>query len=132
MRSSGVLLHITSLPSRHGIGAMGKAAYAFADFLAEAGQSMWQVLPLSPTGFGNSPYQPISLFAGNPLLIDLDALCEEGWLTREEVAPTDTDPRRVDFSQAYAYKLPLLVRAANRIASSLPDGFHAFCRRQAL
>ncbi|MBE6564512.1 MAG: 4-alpha-glucanotransferase [Ruminococcaceae bacterium] len=130
MRSSGVLLHITSLPSPHGIGSLGKEAHAFADFLAEAGQSMWQVLPLSPTGYGDSPYQPISLFAGNPLLIDLDTLCEEGWLSQEEIAPPDADPRSVNYPQVYAFKRPLLERAADRIAASLPDDFGAFCRKQ--
>ena len=77
-RSSGVLLHITSLPGGHGIGDLGRDARRYADFLAEAGQGVWQILPLVPTGYGNSPYQGLSVFAGNPLLIDLDELCEQG------------------------------------------------------
>ena len=77
-RSSGLLLHITSLPSYGGIGDFGPAAYAFADFLAEAKQRLWQVLPLSPTGYGNSPYAALSAFAGNPLLISLEYLVRLG------------------------------------------------------
>jgi 4-alpha-glucanotransferase len=82
-RASGVLLHPTSLPSRHGIGDLGKEAHAFVDFLAATGQRWWQMLPLGPTGYGNSPYQSTSSFAGNPLLIDVDNLVERGWLARE-------------------------------------------------
>ena len=82
MRSSGILLHITSLPSPYGIGSLGKAAYEFVDFLRSAGQKYWQILPLNPTGFGNSPYQSFSAFAGNPYLIDLDLLAEDGLLDR--------------------------------------------------
>src|SRR5271168_1772178 len=85
-RSSGLLLHITSLPSNGGIGDFGPAAYAFADFLAEAKQRLWQVLPLSPTGYGNSPYAALSAFAGNPLLISLERLAEWGWISGERLA----------------------------------------------
>ena len=82
-RASGVLLHPTSLPGRHGIGDLGREAHAFVDFLAATGQRWWQMLPLGPTGYGNSPYQSTSSFAGNPLLIDLDDLVDRGWLTPE-------------------------------------------------
>ena len=82
-RASGVLLHPTSLPGRHGIGDLGPEAHAFVDFLAATGQRLWQILPLGPTGYGNSPYQSTSSFAGNPLLIDLDNLVERGWLAPE-------------------------------------------------
>ena len=85
MRESGVLMHITSLPGKYGVGTMGHSAYDFIDFLKEAGQSQWQILPLTPTGYGNSPYQSNSTFAGNPYLIDLETLAEEGLLTREEL-----------------------------------------------
>ena len=85
MRKSGILMHITSLPGPYGIGSMGKSAFDFVDFLAEAGQSYWQILPLSPTGYGDSPYQAFSTFAGNHYLIDLDILIWEGLLTQEEV-----------------------------------------------
>ena len=79
-RKSGVLLHITSLPSPYGIGTMGAAARDFIDFLAEAGQSYWQILPIGPTGFGDSPYQSFSTRSGNPYLIDIDLLIKEGLL----------------------------------------------------
>ncbi len=80
-RGAGILLPITSLPSRYGIGTMGKEAYAFADFLKKAGQTYWQILPVGPTSYGDSPYQSFSTFAGNPYLIDLETLIEEGLLT---------------------------------------------------
>src|SRR5215475_3798840 len=85
-RSSGLLLHPTSLPGRYGIGDLGDYAYRFADYLEECGQRLWQVLPLGPTSYGDSPYQSLSAFAGNPLLISLDKLLEEGWLTRDDLA----------------------------------------------
>ena len=85
-RSSGLLLHISSLPSYGGIGDFGPAAYAFADFLAAAKQRLWQVLPLNPTGYGNSPYAALSAFAGNPLLISMEKLVEAGWLSGEQIA----------------------------------------------
>src|SRR6201996_2375371 len=85
-RLSGILLHVTSLPSYGGVGDFGPAAYAFADFLASAKQRLWQVLPLSPTGYGSSPYSALSAFAGNPLLISLERLVNEHWLTSERIA----------------------------------------------
>ena len=88
-RSSGVLMHISSLPSPYGIGTLGKAAYAFADFLSDAGQSYWQMLPLGPTGYGDSPYQCASAYAGNPYLIDLDLLIEDGLLDADAVRALD-------------------------------------------
>ena len=88
MRRSGVLMHISSLPSPYGIGTMGAQAREFVDFLVESGQSCWQVLPVSPTGFGDSPYQSFSSFAGNPYFIDLDMLCKEGLLKRSEYENT--------------------------------------------
>ena len=80
VRSSGILLHPTSLPGRYGIGDLGTAAYDFVDFLVAANQSLWQILPLGPTGYGDSPYQCFSAFAGNPLLVSPDALVEDGLL----------------------------------------------------
>ena len=85
-RSSGIILHITSLPSPYGIGTLGKEAFAFVDFLAQAGQRYWQLLPIGPTGFGDSPYQPFSAFAGNPYMVDLELLCEEWLLTESELS----------------------------------------------
>ncbi len=92
MRESGILMHITSLPGPHGIGTMGRQAYRFVDFLQAAGQSYWQILPLSPTGYADSPYQSFSAWAGNPYLIDLDQLVEQGLLTAQEVSAPDILP----------------------------------------
>ena len=89
-RASGILLHPTSLPGPNGIGELGAEAYAFVDFLHSAGQKVWQVLPLGPTGFGDSPYQSFSAFAGNPLLIAFDRLLENGYLTAADLAGRPT------------------------------------------
>lgn len=88
MRSAGILLPVTALPGGYGIGTLGAAARQFLDFLQAGGQRVWQMLPLGPTGFGDSPYQCFSSFAGNPYLIDLDDLCRDGLLKREEYAPS--------------------------------------------
>ena len=85
MRASGILMHLTSLPGPYGVGTMGKAAYEFVDFLEAAGQKYWQILPLCPTGYGDSPYQSFSTFAGNPYLIDLDTLVDQGLLRKDEI-----------------------------------------------
>src|SRR5271167_3903514 len=84
-RISGVLLHVTSLPSYGGIGDFGPAAYAFVDFLAAAKQRLWQVLPLNPTGYGSSPYSALSAFAGNPLLISVEHLAQDGWIAADRL-----------------------------------------------
>lgn len=116
MRASGILLHITSLPSPHGVGTLGKEAYAFLDFLKKANQKYWQILPLGPTGYGDSPYQTDSAFAGNPYLIDLDALVADGLLTEEEVnAPFwGDDAAQTDYGALYAGRAPLLEKACGR------------------
>src|SRR5579864_1355609 len=90
-RATGILLHPTSLPARDGIGDFGEAAYAFADFLHAAKQGLWQVLPLGPLGYGNSPYSSTSAFAGNPLLISLDRLAERGWIDRGRLESGKSD-----------------------------------------
>ena len=120
MRSSGVLLHITSLPGPYGVGTMGKQAAAFVDFLHEAGQSWWQILPLNPTGFGDSPYQAFSSFAGNHYLIDLDLLVEEGLLKKEEVEAVTWCQKetKVDFGVLYENRLKLLRIAYERHGES--------------
>ena len=111
-RSSGILLHPTSLPSRFGIGDLGPEAYRFADFLADAGQKIWQVLPLVPTGYGESPYQALSSFAGNPVLISPEKLVEHGYLANSEIAaPPSFSEDRCDFERAIPYKYELLRRA---------------------
>lgn len=127
MRSSGVLMHITSLPGPYGIGTMGKEAFAFVDFLKEAGQSCWQLLPLNPTGYGDSPYQSCSAYAGNHYLIDLDQLAEEGLLDREELTSLrwcrkDT---KVDFGRIYKLRLNVLRKAYSRFTGS--EAFDRFC-----
>ena len=116
MRASGILMHISSLPSPWGIGTLGREARAFADFLAAAGQKYWQILPLGPTGYGDSPYQTGSAFAGNPYFIDLDALCADGLLTREEVSSVfwGGDPARVDYGALFNGRPGLLKKAYQR------------------
>ena len=98
-RKSGVLMPVSSLPSPYGIGAFSKEAYEFVDFLAEAGQTYWQMLPLGQTGYGDSPYQSFSTFAGNPYVIDLDQLVEAGYLESGELAAADfgADPEQLFF-----------------------------------
>ena len=112
-RASGILLPISALPSPYGIGTLGKAAYAFADFLHVAGQKYWQLLPLGPTSYGDSPYQSFSTFAGNPYFIDLDLLAEEGLLDKEDLAAADwgNDPRYVDYGKIYEVRFDVLRRA---------------------
>ena len=125
MRKSGILMHITSLPNPYGIGSMGKCAYDFVDFLKEAGQSYWQILPLSPTGYGDSPYQAFSTFAGNHYLIDLDTLIEEGLLTREEAEGNwGSDPERVDYGCMYNGRSKLLRCAFARFQPC--EDYHRF------
>ncbi|MBC8570460.1 4-alpha-glucanotransferase [Oscillospiraceae bacterium NSJ-54] len=115
-RRAGILLHITSLPSNHGIGTLGKEAYRFVDFLKRSGIACWQLLPLGPTGFGDSPYQSFSTFAGNPYLIDLDLLVEEGLLREEDIDDSLLvgDPRFVDFKAQFDHRFALLRRAYER------------------
>lgn len=123
MRECGMLLPIASLPSRYGIGAFSKDAYAFVDTLKAAGQSYWQVLPLGPTGFGDSPYQSFSAFAGNPYFIDLETLVEEGLLTLEECEAVDfgEDPRKIWYDKIYEGRFPLLRKAYERFKASLSE-----------
>ena len=133
-RSSGLLLHITSLPSYGGIGDFGPAAYAFADFLAAAKQRLWQVLPLNPTGYGNSPYAALSAFAGNPLLISLEKLVEAGWLSGDQIAGLPGHQGNVHFEEVEQRKWPLLLQAAKNFLSHHDDQqwarFHsAFAKR---
>ncbi|HEX4005756.1 MAG TPA: 4-alpha-glucanotransferase [Acidobacteriaceae bacterium] len=131
-RSSGLLLHISSLPSYGGIGDLGPAAYAFADFLAAAKQRLWQVLPLSPTGYGNSPYAALSAFAGNPLLISLELLSDRGWIDGERLGELPGRSGPVDFEQVSAKKLPLIEEAARNFLDNHTAEewarFEGFCR----
>lgn len=115
-RSAGILLPLSSLPSKYGIGCFSKSAYEFVDWLKEAGQSYWQILPLGPTSYGDSPYQSFSTFAGNPYFISLEALIEEGVLTEEECDAVDfgRKERDIDYEKLYLGRYPLLRKAYER------------------
>ncbi len=131
-RSSGILLHITSLPGDYGIGDFGRMAYRFVDFLAGSKQSLWQILPLTPTGFGDSPYQSYSAFAGNTNLISPELLVADGLLTTADLQDVPSgDPDRVDFGAVIRFKNRLLARAfenfSNADTSPLQESFAAFC-----
>jgi 4-alpha-glucanotransferase len=136
-RVSGVLCHITSLPGKFGCGDLGPAADEFLGFLERTGQSRWQVLPLGPTGYGNSPYQCYSAFAGNPLLISLERLAEAGLLTATDLArfPASSDPAKVDFELVGPAHYALLNEAANhfhqRATAKMKAEFAAFCHLEA-
>jgi 4-alpha-glucanotransferase len=131
-RGSGILLHPTSLPGKFGIGTLGKEAFEFVDFLKAAGQKFWNILPLGPTGYGDSPYQCFSAFAGNPLLISLEKLQKDGWLS-----PTDLilhrkfSDSRVEFGKVIGHKIPLLEKAYSRFLKNASHSrrlkFDAFC-----
>ncbi|MCQ2500602.1 MAG: 4-alpha-glucanotransferase [Lachnospiraceae bacterium] len=131
-RSSGILMPIFSLPSNWGIGTLGEAAYSFVDFLAEAGQSWWQMLPVGPTGYGDSPYQSYSSFAGNPYLIDLDLLIRDGLLKEEEVAAYDwgQDPEHVDYGKMFENRRKILHKAYLRGIQKYRGEFGRFYREQ--
>jgi len=132
-RSSGILLHPSSLASRGGIGDLGPAAYEFADWLSAAKQTLWQILPLQPVGCGNSPYSSTSAFAGNVLLISLERLAERGLVNRARLSDDWDGTSPVDFEEVRAYKLPLLKKAAAKFLRSAGNGARArydeFCRQ---
>ncbi|MBR6760671.1 MAG: 4-alpha-glucanotransferase [Oscillospiraceae bacterium] len=129
MRESGILLPISALPSRHGIGKLGKAAFDFVDFLAKSGCRYWQILPLSPTGYGDSPYQSCSVFAGNPYLIDFDLLAAKGWLCSADYdgLEWDTDASKIDYERLYRQVLPVLQIAFRNFQKRKPSGYRKFC-----
>jgi 4-alpha-glucanotransferase len=131
-RMSGVLLHVTSLPSYGGVGDFGPAAYEFVDFLAAAKQRLWQVLPLSPTGYGSSPYSALSAFAGNPDLISLERLVEDGWIARERIEGLAGRDGPANFGSVAAQKIPLIEEAAANFLDLAGDEmrarFQRFCQ----
>ena len=126
MRTSGILMPIFSLPSKYGIGTLGK------DFLKKSGQSWWQILPLNPTNFGDSPYQSFSSAAGNPYFIDLDMLSENGLLLPEEYRDVDfgDDPASVDYGKIYINRFPVLKKAYGRFKLNIPQSFRDFCEKE--
>ena len=127
-RASGILLHISSLPSNYGIGSLGRSAYEFVDMLAESGQKYWQILPVGPTLYGDSPYQSPSAFAGNPYFIDLDLLIDDGILSRDECNSLfwGGDAERVDYGALYEGRCVIFDLIANRFDRG-DDSFAAFC-----
>ena len=133
MRKSGVLLPITSLPGKYGIGTLSKNAYVFLDQLKAAGQSYWQILPLGPTGYGDSPYQSFSTFAGNPYFIDFDDLFCEGLLPRDALDMCDdlfgSDPCSVDYYAQYIGRPQVLHLAYDDSASRLADQIDEFKKK---
>jgi 4-alpha-glucanotransferase len=135
-RQSGILLHPTSLPGKFGLGDLGPEAYRFTDFLQETGQSLWQILPLGHISYGNSPYMCISAFGGNPYLISLERLAEEGLLHPEEITdPPDFPARKADYGWAIYYKMPFLFRSFSRFKdlcpTRYPDDYYAFAEDNA-
>lgn len=135
-RQSGILLHPTSLPGTHGIGTLNQTAYAWVDFLHDARQTLWQVLPLGPTGYGDSPYQSFSTFAGNPYLIAMEDLVRDGLLLPHELSGAPDFPSdRVDYGQVYQWKLPVLRHVAHQFAERATPGlgreFDEFCAENA-
>ncbi len=130
-RSAGVLLSITSLPSPYGIGTIGKEARKFADYLKESGQTIWQILPVGPTSYGDSPYQSFSTYAGNPYLIDLDTLVEEGLVTKEELDSRDwgDNPQQVDYEKIYNNRFAVLRIAHENFRKKDQKKFRVFTRK---
>ena len=134
-RAAGILLHPTSLPSRGGIGNFGPAAYQFVDWLAASRQGLWQVLPLGPLGYGNSPYSSTSAFAGNPLLISLERLAGHGWIDQGKISHIAAEAGPVGYDRIFAAKMPLLFEAGRGFIASAPAGarerFARFCSENA-
>ena len=135
-RASGILLHPTSLPSKFGIGDFGNKAYQFVDFLVKSKQTLWQVLPLGQTGYGDSPYQCFSAFAGNIYLISLEQLVEDGFLTKKDLADAPNFPtKKVEFGKVIEYKLPLLRKAFEAFRQTdnekIAQEFRGFCHEHA-
>ena len=119
-RSSGILMHITSLPSKYGIGDFGKKAYEFVDFLERSEQKLWQILPMGPTGYGDSPYQSFSAFAGNPYFIDLEEFVELGYIENDELTPL----REINYDDTLDYE-----QVNERKTKLLKDIFEIFLKK---
>ena len=130
-KSSGVLMHLSSLPSEYGIGSMGAPARKFVDFLKKAGQTYWQMLPICPTSYGDSPYQSFSAYAGNPYFIDLEMLESAGYLEAEDYKTVDWEsaPDHVNYGALYQKRYPILRKAVRRFQETASDDYEAFCRQ---
>ena len=128
-RKNGVLMHISSLPSEFGIGTLGRQAYAFADFLNKSCQGYWQILPICPTSFGDSPYQSFSTFAGNPYFIDLELLAKDGYIKKSDWENENfgDDPCRVDYELLYKSRGKLFLKVYQNFIKNIPEGFENFC-----
>ena len=129
MRASGILMPVFSLPGPYGIGTLGDEAFAFVDFLAAAKQTYWQILPIGPTGYGDSPYQSFSAFAGNPYFIDFRLLAADGLLTEAEL-PAPQPVGSVDYGTLYQQRPVVLHKAADRLLASPTPAYEAFCEAQ--
>ncbi|MBR2398297.1 MAG: 4-alpha-glucanotransferase, partial [Clostridia bacterium] len=127
MRKNGVLLPIFSLPSDYGIGSLGKECVKFIDFLSNSGVNVWQILPVNPTSFGDSPYQSFSTFAGNPYFIDLELLVEDGFLLREDL-PKKINDKKIDYAALYKERFALLKKAFNYSFESNHKKVEEFCQ----
>jgi 4-alpha-glucanotransferase len=127
-RDSGVLMHLSSLPSNYGIGTMGKVAYQFADFLAASGFKYWQLLPICPPSVGNSPYSAYSSFAGNPYFIDLDQLKEKGLLQAKDYQLIEWSKQedKVDYEALKKYRMPILRKAALKYLDQKEEDYYRF------
>ncbi|MCX7820518.1 MAG: 4-alpha-glucanotransferase [Brevinematales bacterium] len=125
-RKGGILLHISSLPGEYGIGTLGKEAYDFVDLLEECGQKLWQILPIGPTGYGDSPYQVFSAFAGNPLFIDLSMFVEEKILKKEELDILFSEKNYIDYGKIYKFKFSLLRKIFNTLKKELDKDYYEF------
>ena len=133
MRTSGILMHISSLPSKYGIGTMGREARKYVDFLAKAGQTYWQILPICPTSYGDSPYQSFSTFAGNPYFIDPEDLVARGYVTAEQCNTYDfgTDIHSVDYGKIYKSRFRLLKEAFDNSHIEEDARFQEFVQKNA-
>ena len=129
MRACGILMPVFSLPGPFGIGTLGEEAFAFVDFLARAKQTYWQILPIGPTGYGDSPYQSFSAFAGNPYFIDYRILAREGWLTEAEI-PAEVPVGPVDYGALYQERPVVLQKAADRLLAAPTEAYNTFCEEQ--
>ena len=129
MRGGGILMHISSLPSKYGIGTLGSKAYEFVDFLSEAGQKYWQILPIGPTSFGDSPYQSPSSYAGNPYFIDLDFLISDGVLKPEDINDISfgSDSDHVDYGALYHGRNIVFEKICDSFSETDQPGYREFC-----